>query len=80
MARTPLYMPQLGNEIIEAQIDFWLKAAGDEVAEGEAIVSITTPKVTMELEAPTAGVLAEILVAEGDLANVGAELAIIETA
>lgn len=80
MARTSLYLPQLGNEITEAQVDFWLKAAGDAVAEGEAIVSVTTPKVTMELEAPAAGVLAEILVAEGELADVGAELAIIETA
>ena len=79
MPRTPLYMPQLGNEITEAQVDFWLKAVGDAVAEGEPIVSVTTPKVTMELEAPAAGVLAEIIVAEEDLANVGAELAIIET-
>ena len=53
----PIVMPQLGNDIEEAQIDEWLKAEGDAVSEGEQIVIVTTPKLTMELEAPATGVL-----------------------
>ena len=79
MARIELKMPQLGNEITEAQIDLWHKAAGEEVEEGEEILTITTPKVTMEIEAPASGTLAEILVEEDEIAKVGTVLAVIET-
>ncbi len=72
-------MPQLGNEIEEAQIDAWLKAVGDTVAKGEQIVVITTPKLTMEIEAPASGVLAEILVPADELAAVGTVLGTITT-
>jgi pyruvate/2-oxoglutarate dehydrogenase complex dihydrolipoamide acyltransferase (E2) component len=73
-------MPQLGNEIEEAQVAQWLKAEGDQVKAGEALLVIETPKVTIDIEAPTTGVLRKILVAVDDLASVGAELAIIEAA
>ncbi len=79
MARVELKMPELGNEITEAQIDLWHKAAGEGVEEGEEILSITTPKVTMEIEAPATGTLAEILIEEDEIATVGAILAVIET-
>ncbi|HUG62562.1 MAG TPA: lipoyl domain-containing protein [Methylomirabilota bacterium] len=75
-----ILLPQLGNEIEEAQVDAWLKAVGDTVAEGEQIVVVTTPKVTLEIEAPAAGVLKAILVEADDLAAVGATLGVIETA
>ena len=74
----PVLMPQLGNEIEEAQIDAWLKAVGDTVAEGEQILTITTPKLTMEIEAPASGLLKQILVGADELASVGATLAIID--
>ena len=51
----PIVMPQLGVDIEEAQIDEWLKAEGDAVEEGEQVVIVTTPKVTLELEAPASG-------------------------
>jgi pyruvate/2-oxoglutarate dehydrogenase complex dihydrolipoamide acyltransferase (E2) component len=73
----PIVMPQLGNEIEEAQIDAWLKSVGDRVAQGEQILTITTPKLTMEIEAPANGVLKEILAAADELAPVGATLGII---
>jgi pyruvate dehydrogenase E2 component (dihydrolipoamide acetyltransferase) len=73
-------MPQLGNEIEEAQIDSWLKKPGDSVVAGEQIVVITTPKLTMEIEAPASGVLREITVGADELAPVGATLGIIEQA
>jgi pyruvate dehydrogenase E2 component (dihydrolipoamide acetyltransferase) len=77
---TPIILPQLGNEIEEAQIDQWLKAIGDDIAAGEPIVTITTPKLTMEIEAPASGRLKEIKVAAEELAPVGATLGVIETA
>jgi pyruvate/2-oxoglutarate dehydrogenase complex dihydrolipoamide acyltransferase (E2) component len=74
---TPVIMPQLGNEIEEAQIDAWAKAPGDTVTKGEMLLTITTPKLTMELEAPATGILKEILVPADELASVGTTLAII---
>jgi pyruvate dehydrogenase E2 component (dihydrolipoamide acetyltransferase) len=73
-------MPQLGTEIEEAQVDAWLKAVGEPVAVGEALLTITTPKLTMEIEAPTSGVLKEILVEADELAAVGATLGVIAAA
>ena len=73
----PVLMPQLGNEIEEAQIDAWLKGVGDKVVQGEQILTITTPKLTMEIEAPATGVLKEIAVAADELAPVGATLGVI---
>lgn len=77
MADTPVVMPQLGNEIEEAQIDNWAKQVGDSVTKGEMLLTITTPKLTMELEAPASGMLKEILVPADELAAVGATLAVI---
>ena len=77
---TPVVMPQLGNEIEEAQIDGWLKAVGDEVKAGEALLTITTPKLTMEIEAPVSGMLKEIITPADELAAVGATIGIIAAA
>ncbi|MDE0522091.1 MAG: lipoyl domain-containing protein [Boseongicola sp.] len=79
MARVELRMPELGNEITEAMIDAFLKDVGDEVSEGEEIVTITTPKVTMDLEAPASGTVLELLVEEDEIVAVGTVLAVIET-
>jgi len=64
MARVELRMPELGNEITEAQIDAVLRDVGDEVSGGEEMITITTPKVTMGLEAPASGTVAEVFVEE----------------
>jgi pyruvate/2-oxoglutarate dehydrogenase complex dihydrolipoamide acyltransferase (E2) component len=76
----PIVMPQLGNEIEEAQVDEWLKAVGDEISAGEQILTITTPKLTMDIEAPASGRLKEIKVGAEELAAVGAVLGVIESA
>jgi pyruvate/2-oxoglutarate dehydrogenase complex dihydrolipoamide acyltransferase (E2) component len=73
----PLFMPQLGNETTEAELTEWLKAVGDPVREGEQILIVTTTKLSMEIEAPATGVLKEITVPEGDIAEIGATLAVI---
>lgn len=75
---TNVVMPQLGNEIEEAQIDSWAKAPGETVTKGEMLLTITTPKLTMEIEAPASGTLREILAPADEIAAVGAVLAIID--
>ena len=77
---TDVVMPQLGNEITEAQIDYWSKGPGDRVEKGEMLLTITTPKLTMEIEAPASGVLREICVPADEIAGVGDVLAIIDEA
>ncbi|KRR17640.1 lipoyl domain-containing protein [Bradyrhizobium retamae] len=74
-----IILPALGNEIEEAEIAEWLKAEGDMVKEGEQTVLVTTPKVTLELEAPVTGRLKKILIRAGEVAAVGARLGIIES-
>jgi len=71
-------MPELGNEITEAQIDAVLRDVGDEVSGGEEMITITTPKVTMDLEAPASGTVAEVFVEEDQIVAVRTVLAVIE--
>jgi pyruvate/2-oxoglutarate dehydrogenase complex dihydrolipoamide acyltransferase (E2) component len=77
---TDVVMPQLGNEITEAQIDYWSKSPGDRVEKGEMLLTITTPKLTMEIEAPASGTLKEIRVPADEIASVGDVLAVIDEA
>jgi len=74
---THVTLPALGESVTEGTISRWLKQVGDRVEADEAIVEVSTDKVDTELPAPVAGVLLEILVAEDDVAQVGAVLAII---
>ena len=53
----------------------WLKRPGDTVAKGEPIVEIETDKVTVEVEAPAAGVLGAVSAGEGDVVAVGKTIA-----
>jgi 2-oxoglutarate dehydrogenase E2 component (dihydrolipoamide succinyltransferase) len=69
---TDIVVPVLGESVTEATIAKWLKQPGDVVAVDEPIVELETEKATVELGAPNAGVLAEILAAEGEDVAVGA--------
>ncbi len=75
---TEVKVPTLGESITEATLGQWLKQPGDAVAQDEPIASLETDKVAVEVNAPTAGTLAEQLVKEGDTVNVGAVIARIE--
>jgi pyruvate dehydrogenase E2 component (dihydrolipoamide acetyltransferase) len=70
-------MPQLGETVAEGKIKTWFKAVGDKVAPGDNLFEIETDKVTMDVPAISAGVISEIRVAEGDIAPVGAIVAVI---
>lgn len=74
---TPVRLPNLGAETTEALVSAWLKKVGDPVTEGEAIAELETAKATVELEAPVAGRLIEILVIAGEEATVGDVVAVI---
>jgi 2-oxoglutarate dehydrogenase E2 component (dihydrolipoamide succinyltransferase) len=71
-------VPTLGESVTEATVAKWLKAAGEAVALDEPLVELETDKVSLEVNAPSAGVLAEIVVPEGDDVAVGALLGRIE--
>ncbi len=71
---TDIVVPTLGESVSEATIAQWLKKPGDAVAQDEAVVELETDKVTLEVNAAEAGVLAEILVEEGENVEVGALL------
>lgn len=78
--RVEVLLPQWGMGMSEGTVVGWLKNVGDQVQEGELIAEIEAEKATQELEAPATGVLSEILVPEGQEAQVRTVLAIIETA
>ncbi len=71
---TNIVVPQLGNEISEAEVTAWEVAEGDEVKEGDFILTITTTKMAIEIEAPASGVLTKIHAEEGELVEIGAVL------
>ncbi len=71
-------VPALGESITEVQVSAWLKQPGDRVALDEPLVEIESDKATVEVPAPVAGVLGEILKQPGEMAVVGEILARIE--
>ncbi|MGI8496475.1 MAG: dihydrolipoamide acetyltransferase family protein [Gemmatimonadaceae bacterium] len=79
MARIDVIMPQMGESIAEGTLSRWLKKVGDDVKRDEPIFEISTDKVDAEIPAPSAGVLAEILVTEGQTVPVQTVVARLET-
>jgi pyruvate/2-oxoglutarate dehydrogenase complex dihydrolipoamide acyltransferase (E2) component len=77
--RTTIKLPKLSETVDEMIIVEWLVAVGDRVEMDQSILYIETDKATVELPAPVAGVLAEILVQPDDEVVTGAKLAVIET-
>jgi len=79
VARVDVIMPQMGESIAEGTLSKWLKRVGDPVKRDEAIFEISTDKVDAEIPSAVAGVLAEILVEEGQTVAVQTVVARIET-
>ncbi len=77
---TEVRVPTLGESVTEATVATWFKKPGDSVAQDEMLCELETDKVTVEVPAPAAGVLAEIVANEGDTVGVDALLANISAA
>ncbi len=75
---TEVRVPTLGESVTEATVATWFKKAGDSVAVDEMLCELETDKVTVEAPSPVAGVLKEILAAEGETVEANALLAIVE--
>jgi len=71
---TEIKVPSLGESITEATVSKWLKRPGEPVAADEPVAELETDKVTLEVNAPAAGTLTEILAEEGANVPVGAVL------
>jgi 2-oxoglutarate dehydrogenase E2 component (dihydrolipoamide succinyltransferase) len=70
-------VPTLGESVADATVARWIKTTGDAVAADEPVVELETDKVTLEVPAPAAGTLGEIIAGEGATVEVGASLAIL---
>ena len=74
VAMAEIRVPTLGESVTEATVGKWFKKPGDAVAVDEPLVELETDKVTVEVPAPAAGVLAEIAAKNGETVGVGAVL------
>ena len=72
-----IIVPTLGESITEATVAKWLKKVGDSVGADEAIVSLETDKVSVDVTSPKDGVLTEILASEGSTVQVGGALGLV---
>jgi pyruvate dehydrogenase E2 component (dihydrolipoyllysine-residue acetyltransferase) len=75
--RVDVLMPQLGETVAEGKITKWFKAAGDAIKPGDNLFEIETDKTSMEVPSTTAGTLTEIRFQVGEVAKVGAVVAVI---
>lgn len=75
---TEIKVPILGESISDGTISKWFKKIGDFVKADEMIAEIETDKITMEINAPSSGVLKEIRVLQGDNAEVGSVIAVLD--
>ena len=75
-----VFMPRLGDEMVEGAIVEWLKKEGDRVEKGDPLFLVETGKATLEVEAEAAGVVKKILVVEKtEHIPIGQVIAIIDT-
>lgn len=74
---TEVFMPQLGESVVEGTVTKWLKNEGDAIEEFEPLVEINTDKVDTEVPSPAAGFLLKLYVSEGETVKAGSLLAVI---
>ncbi|MBL3574491.1 2-oxoglutarate dehydrogenase complex dihydrolipoyllysine-residue succinyltransferase [Rhodovulum sulfidophilum] len=75
----PVMVPTLGESVTEATVSTWFKQAGDKVERDEMLCELETDKVSVEVPAPAAGVLKEVLAAEGTTVEAGGQLAVLSS-
>ncbi len=71
---TDIVVPALGESVTEATVASWKKKAGESIAKNDVLVELETDKVALEVSAPEAGVLSEIVAPEGQTVTIGALL------
>ena len=71
-------MPQMGQSVAEGTVIQWFKAEGDRIEKDEALLSITTDKIDVEIPSPGTGILRRVFVRAGETVPVGTPLATIE--
>jgi pyruvate dehydrogenase E2 component (dihydrolipoamide acetyltransferase) len=79
VARVDVIMPQMGESIAEGTVSRWLKKVGDNVKRDEPLFEISTDKVDAEIPSPSAGILIEILIGEGQTVAIQTVVARLET-
>lgn len=79
MTTVEIALPRMGEGVIEATITRWLVKVGDKVNEDDPIAEVATDKVDSEIPSPVSGVVSELRFREGDTAQVGQVLAVVET-
>jgi len=79
MSKVDVIMPQMGESIAEGTLTRWIKSVGDPVDRDEDLFEISTDKVDADIPSPAAGILAEVLVEEGETVEVNTVVARIET-
>jgi len=78
-AAVDVMVPTLGESVTEATVSTWFKAVGDTVAQDEMLCELETDKVSVEVPAPAAGTLSEILTPEGATVQAGGKLAVLSS-
>ncbi|WP_412073891.1 2-oxoglutarate dehydrogenase complex dihydrolipoyllysine-residue succinyltransferase [Tritonibacter mobilis] len=78
-ASVDVMVPTLGESVSEATVSTWFKKVGDSVAQDEMLCELETDKVSVEVPAPAAGVLAEITAPEGTTVDASAKLGVISS-
>src|SRR5438876_2477398 len=73
-----LKIPEVGESITEVEIGGWLKNKGEQVRKDEAVVTLESEKATVELPAPDAGTITQVLKQKGEVAKVGEVIAYLE--
>lgn len=79
MAKIEVYLPAMGEGVIEATVNRWLVPEGSKVNEDDPLVEVATDKVDSEVPSPAGGILARIVAQEGSVPKVGELIAVIET-
>ena len=79
MAKIEVFLPAMGEGVIEATVNRWLVAEGAKIDEDDPLVEVATDKVDSEVPSPAGGILAKIVVQEGSVPKVGDLIAVIET-
>lgn len=79
MSSIEMIMPKMGESIMEATVLKWLKKVGDKVEADEYLLEVATDKIDTEVPASHTGILTEIFVKEGEVAEIGKPICIIQT-